>query len=57
MGILGIGKGIAKIINGIISDEPEEIIKGVKKTGKNIVTTIFVNKMEERIVNDDDESD
>jgi hypothetical protein len=57
MGLIGIGKGIAKIVKGVVEGEGEEIIKGVKKTGINIATTIFTNEAHERIVNDDDDDE
>jgi hypothetical protein len=57
MGLYGIGKGIFKIVKGVATGEGDEIIKGIKKTAVNTVTTIATNEAAERITNDDDEDD
>jgi uncharacterized protein YjaG (DUF416 family) len=57
MGLLGIGKGVAKIVMGAVSGDAEEIIRGVKKIAINTVTTIAVNEAEERLTSDDDDDD
>jgi hypothetical protein len=57
MGLLGIGKGFAKIIIGVVSGDADEIINGVKKVAINAVTTMTINEAEEKLTNDDDEDD
>jgi hypothetical protein len=57
MGLFGIGKGITKIIIGVVSGDADEIINGVKKVVINTVTTIAINEAEERLTNDDDKLD
>jgi hypothetical protein len=57
MGLFGIGKGIYKVVKGVATGEIDEVVKGVKKVGINIVTTMVGNEAHERIVNDDDEDD
>ena len=50
MGILGIGKGIVKMADGIIKGDAEKVIGGVKTTLINTATTII-------FAGDDDDSD
>lgn len=55
MGLFGVGKGIYKIVKGVVTGEADEIIVGIKKVGINLITTIVVNEAHERLVNDDDD--
>lgn len=58
MGLIGVGKGILKTIAGVISGDGEEIVKGIKKTLVNTVTTIVSTvsgNSDEAISSDDDE--
>lgn len=41
MGLLGIGKGIAKVIKGIAEGDIAEVGKGIVKTAVGVTTTIL----------------
>lgn len=41
MGLLGIGKGIAKMIKGVAEGDIAEVGKGAVKTAVGVVTTVF----------------
>lgn len=53
--MFGIGKGLFKVVKGVITADGEEIIMGIKKAAINTVTTIVANEARERFINDDDE--
>lgn len=58
MGLFGLGKGIAKIVGGVVTGDSEMLISGLKKTGINAVTTsiqIVANEVWEKAHTDDDE--
>lgn len=40
MGLWGLGKGIGKTLIGVLTADGEMIVKGVKKTAINAVTTV-----------------
>ena len=39
MGLFGLGKGIAKVVGGIVTGDGEMIVSGLKKTAINAATT------------------
>lgn len=60
MGLLGLGKGIAKTIGGIVTGDSEMVVKGLKKTAINAVTTtisICSGNVHETASEDDDPDD
>lgn len=60
MGLLGLGKGIAKTIGGIVTGDSEMLVKGIKKTAINAVTTTistFSGDVLEKAGEDDDPDD
>lgn len=60
MGLLGLGKGIAKTIGGFVTGDEEMLVKGLKKTAINAVTTTvstFTGRFGETLGNDDDPDD
>ncbi len=60
MGLLGLGKGIAKTIGGIVIGDSEMLVKGIKKTAINAVTTTvsaFSGRIGETAGEDDDPDD
>lgn len=60
MGLFGLGKGIAKTIGGIVTGDSEMVIKGIKKTAINAVTTTasaFAGRIGETAGEDDDTDD
>ena len=60
MGLLGLGKGIAKTIGGIVTGDSEMLVKGLKKTAINAVTTtvsVFSGDFTETASEDDDTDD
>lgn len=60
MGLLGLGKGIVKVIEGVVTGDSEALIKGVKKTAINAVTTTvsaFSGRIGETAGEDDDPDD
>lgn len=60
MGLLGLGKGIAKTIGGIVTGDSEMLVKGIKKTAINAVTTTvsaFSGRIGETAGEDNDPDD
>lgn len=60
MGLFGLGKGIAKTIGGIVTGDSEMLVKGLKKTAINAVTTTvsaFSGNFGETASEDDDPDD
>lgn len=60
MGLLGLGKGIAKTIGGIVTGDGEMLVKGIKKTAINAVTTTISfcsGNVHETAAEDDDPDD
>lgn len=60
MGLFGLGKGIAKTIGGIVTGDSEMLVKGLKKTAINAVTTTvsaFSGNLGETASEDDDPDD
>ena len=44
MGLFGLGKGIAKVVGGIVTGDGEMIVSGLKKTAINAATTTTKNR-------------
>ncbi len=40
MGAFGLGRGIVKTIIGVVTGDGEMVVKGIKKTAINTVTTV-----------------
>lgn len=40
MGAFGLGRGIAKTVIGVVTGDGEMVVKGLKKTAVNTVTTV-----------------
>lgn len=40
MGAFGLGHGIAKTVIGVVTGDGEMVVKGLKKTAVNTVTTV-----------------
>lgn len=60
MGLFGLGKGLVKTTVGIISGDSEMVVKGLKKTAINAVTTtvsVFSGRVGETAGEDDDPDD
>lgn len=60
MGLLGLGKEIAKVIEGVMTGDSEALIKGAKKTAINAITTTisaFTGRLGETAGEDDDPDD
>lgn len=60
MGLFGLGKGIAKTIGGLLTGDGEMLVKGIKKTAINAVTTTvsaFSGDVFDKAGEDDDPDD
>lgn len=58
MGLFGLGKGIAKVVGGIVTGDGEMIVSGLKKTAINAATTttqIAAKEFWEKAHTDDDD--
>lgn len=58
MGLFGLGKGIAKVVGGIVTGDGEMIVSGLKKTAINAATTtaqIAAKEFLEKAHTDDDD--
>ncbi len=60
MGLLGLGKGVGKIVIGLATGDGEMIISGAKKTVINAVTTtaqMCAGELIDKAHTDDDDDD
>jgi hypothetical protein len=60
MGLFGLAYGLAKTIEGVVTGDEELLIKGIKKTAINTVTTAvqyFSGNTSEGTTSDDDPDD